>query len=236
VDVRFIAAANRDPKQGIQEGWFRADLLYRLNVITIQLPPLRDNKEDLPSLVEHFAAKYAFENRKSIMGISNEAFEVLMNYAFPGNTRELENIIERAIILAKGREITVRDLPEDLTNGSGTNRENDSYRGVDGDELLKALKRITLSDNGGAPKQWHNTLKCITIEMIHEFLLKTNKREFSRIEFTRFLDHKSGSGRNKYGTAGKYLTILKNDRICVHNEKKANQSRFRLSEVFIANA
>ncbi|MBW1741351.1 MAG: sigma 54-interacting transcriptional regulator [Deltaproteobacteria bacterium] len=232
VDVRFIAAANKDLKEGVQEGWFREDLFYRLNVIQIQLPPLRDHKEDIPPLVDHFVAKYACENKKDILGISNKALEVLMNYSFPGNIRELENIIERAVILTKQREITIQDLPEEISNGSG--REYEAYASVKSDELLAVLRGATISDNGGAAKQWHRTLKCTTIETIHEFLLKTSQRPFSRLEFARFLSDKAKSDRNKYGTAGKYLSILKKNHICVHNKKKANQSRYRLSEVFLS--
>lgn len=234
VDVRFIAAACKDLKEGVQEGWFRGELFYRLNVIKIQLPPLRDHRGDIPSLVDLFVTRYARENGKDILEISYEALEALMDYSFPGNIRELENIIERAVILAKEREITIRDLPEELSSGSG--RKDDSYCGIKNNDLLEALKRVTKNDDGGTAKQWHSTLKCVTIETIHEFLLKMNKKPFSRLEFARFLSYKAKSDRNKYGTAGKYLSILRKNRICVHNEKKANQSRYRLSDVFIINA
>lgn len=232
VDVRFIAAANRDLREGVREGWFREDLFYRLNVINVQAPPLRDHKNDIPSLVDHFVAKYTRENGKAVQGISNEALEALINYSFPGNIRELENIIERAVILTKETEITIHDLPEELSNGSG--RESYSYCGVKDDDLLEALKRVTISDNGGPPRLWHHTLRSVTIETIHEFLLKANKRSFSRLELAKYLSHKAKSDRNKYGTAGKYISVLKKNRICVHNEKKANQSRYRLSEVFLS--
>lgn len=233
VDVRFIAAANRDLKEGVQEGWFREDLFYRLNVIKIQLPPLRDHKEDIPPLVDHFVAKYTRENGKAVPRISNEALEALMNYSFPGNIRELENIIERAVILTKETEITIHDLPEELSNGSGSGREGYSCCNVKSDDLLEVLKRATISDNGRPPRLWHRTLKSITIETIHEFLIRANKRPFSRPEFTTFLSYKAKSDRNKYGTAGKYLSVLKKNSICVHNQKKANQSRYRLSDVFV---
>ena len=234
VDVRFIAAANRDVKEGVLEGWFRQDLFFRLNVITIQVPPLRDRKDDIPPLVDSFVTKYNRENGKAVQGISNKALEALMNYSFPGNIRELENIIERAVILTKETEITIHDLPEELSNGSGSAREDDSCCNIKSDDLLKVLKRATISDNGGPPRLWHNTLKSVTIETIHEFLLKTNKRPFSRLELAKFLSYKAKSDRNKYGTAGKYLSVLKKNHVCVHNEKKANQSRYRLSEVFLS--
>lgn len=232
VDVRFIAAANRDLKQGLQEGWFREDLFYRVNVIKIQVPPLRDHREDIPSLVDHFVAKFSRENDKPIKGLSSKALEALTGYSFPGNIRELENILERAVILAKEREITLRDLPEELSGGSG--REGDDNGRVKSEALLRMLKRATVPDNGRPARPWHHTLRCITIDTIHEFLLETNKRPFSRLEFAKFLGYKTGSNGNKYGTAGKYLSVLKENRICVHNDKKANQSRYKLSEDFWA--
>lgn len=234
VDVRFIAAANRDLKEGVREGWFREDLFYRLNVINVQAPSLRDHKDDIPPLVNHFVTKYSRENGKAVPGISNWALEALMNYSFPGNIRELENIIERAVILTKETEITIHDLPAELSNGSGSGREHDSCCNVKSDDLLKVLKRATISDNGGLPRLWHRTLKSVTIETIHEFLLKTNKRPFSRLELAKFLRYKAKSDTNKYGTAGKYLSVLKKNHVCVHNAKKANQSRYRLSEVFLS--
>ncbi len=234
VDARIIAATNRDLKKGVQEGWFREDLFFRLNVITMQILPLRERKEDIPPLIDHFLAKYTHETGKEIRKISYEAIEALMNYSFRGNIRELENIIQRAVIVAKGSEINARDLPEELSSRSGSGRGDDSYRNVKNNNLLNALKRATISNDGGPLRLWHRTLQSITIETIHEFLLKNNRRPFSRLEFAKFLSYKAKSDRNKYGTAGKYLSVLKKNRICVHNEKKANQSRYTLSEVFLS--
>jgi len=233
-DVRLIAATNRDLKKGVQQGWFREDLFFRLNVITMTVPPLRDRKEDIPPLVDHFLAKYARETEKDVHGISCEAMEALTKYAFPGNVRELENIIQRAVILAKGTEITLHDLPEDLSKG--LSEENDGSSVVRTDDLFKALETATICNNGGPPKLWYQTLKSISLGTIFEFLLKMNTRQFSRNEFATFLSHQAKSDRNKYGTAGKYLSILKKNRICVHNSKKANQSRYRLSDVFLTYA
>ena len=234
VDARIIAATNRDLKKGVQEGWFREDLFFRLNVITMQILPLRERKEDIPPLIDHFLAKYTHETGKEIRKISYEAIEALMNYSFRGNIRELENIIQRAVIVAKGSEINARDLPEELSSRSGSGRGDDSYRNVKNNNLLNALKRATISNDGGPLRLWHRTLQSITIETIHEFLLKNNRRPFSRLEFAKFLSYKAKSDRNKYGTAGKYLSVLKKNHICVHNKKKANQSRYTLSEVFLS--
>lgn len=112
VDVRFIAATNKDLTKACKEGSFREDLFYRLNVIHIEIPPLRSRKEDIPSLAELFIKKHASKRKDlNIRGITDEAIEALMNYHFPGNVRELENIIERAIAFTNSAEITIKDLP-----------------------------------------------------------------------------------------------------------------------------
>ncbi len=111
VDVRIIAATNRNLEKAMREGTFREDLYYRLNVVTVAIPPLRERKEDIPALMEHFIAKYSTTNRKTISGVTAEARDLLMRYSYPGNVRELENIMERAVVLAKGGSISTADLP-----------------------------------------------------------------------------------------------------------------------------
>lgn len=112
VDVRFIAATNKDLTKACKEGSFREDLFYRLNVIHIEIPPLRSRKEDIPSLADLFIKKHSSKRKDlNIRGITDEAVEALMNYHFPGNVRELENIIERAIAFTNSAEITIKDLP-----------------------------------------------------------------------------------------------------------------------------
>ena len=103
VDVRVVAATNVDLRRAVEEGRFREDLFYRLNVIAIQLPPLRQRKEDIPALVQHFVDKYARENSKGVETVTPEVLQVLMDYDWPGNVRELENVIERGVVLATGR-------------------------------------------------------------------------------------------------------------------------------------
>jgi DNA-binding NtrC family response regulator len=109
VDARIIAATNVDLKKLVEDGRFREDLYYRLNVINIQLPPLRERKEDIPALVEFFTKKYCDENGKPVYRFSSEALKVLMDYHWPGNVRELENVVERAVVLSQD-EIIGRDL------------------------------------------------------------------------------------------------------------------------------
>src|SRR5246500_1695511 len=114
VDVRIIAATNVDLRQMVREGKFREDLFYRLNVITIDLPPLRQRKEDIPLLVEFFLRKYAEENQRPVHRVSPETLRPLLNYAWPGNVRELENVIERAVVLSSGTEIGPELLPDPI--------------------------------------------------------------------------------------------------------------------------
>jgi two-component system NtrC family response regulator len=111
VDVRIIAATNQDLEKKIKEGTFREDLYYRLNVVTIKIPSLRERKDDIPPLVEHFVKLYCKENNRHNLEVSKEAFDLLMKYNYPGNIRELENIIERAVVLTRDDIITVSDLP-----------------------------------------------------------------------------------------------------------------------------
>ena len=114
VDVRIIAATNIDLQELVQRGEFREDLYYRLNVINIKLPPLRERREDIPLLVDHFVAKYAAENGKTVRSVVPETLAILVDYAWPGNVRELENVIERAVVLSSSPVIGTELLPEPL--------------------------------------------------------------------------------------------------------------------------
>ena len=119
VDVRLIAATNRDLKALIAEGRFREDLFYRLAVVPIALPPLRDRTEDIPLLVHHFIEKYDRRLGKRVEGIEDEALQVLMGYAWPGNIRELENLMERSVLFADGPRIEAASLPDSLREKGG---------------------------------------------------------------------------------------------------------------------
>ena len=114
VDVRVIAATNRNLKVSINQGRFREDLYYRLNVVTIDLPPLKDRMEDILPLAEHFLKKYAEESNKRIKNFSDDVVKFMLNYSWPGNVRELENMIERGVILSKNTAITLDELPQDI--------------------------------------------------------------------------------------------------------------------------
>jgi transcriptional regulator with PAS, ATPase and Fis domain len=114
VDVRIIAASNQDLASLVKEGKFREDLFYRLNVVEIKLPPLSERREDIPLLVNHFISKYSKEMSRHIKGVDNETMKLLMSYEWKGNVRELENVIERAVIFANDDYITVKDLPPNI--------------------------------------------------------------------------------------------------------------------------
>jgi DNA-binding NtrC family response regulator len=124
VDVRLIAATNRDLREALEQGTFREDLYYRLNVVPIDIAPLRERKEDIPDLVRLFIAQFCGESRRAIEGITPEAMQILVDYHWPGNVRELQNILERACALAKGTVIDPADIHLDLRpskaiNGAG---------------------------------------------------------------------------------------------------------------------
>ena len=110
VDVRLVAATNRDLRAALEEGTFREDLYYRLNVVAIDIPPLRDHKEDIPALANFFLERYAKESAKPVTSITPEAMKQLMEYHWPGNVRELQNIIERGVTLSTGTTLDAADI------------------------------------------------------------------------------------------------------------------------------
>jgi transcriptional regulator with PAS, ATPase and Fis domain len=111
VDLRIIAATNRDLNSAVREGHFREDLYYRLNVVPLTLPPLRERKEDIPALANYLLKRSALETKKNFIGITEEALQKLITYRWPGNIRELANVIESAVVLGQGPELTLHDLP-----------------------------------------------------------------------------------------------------------------------------
>ena len=117
VDVRIVAATHRDLEGAIKTGAFREDLYYRLNVVTIQIPPLRERREDIPPLLEHFLRTFAQKDKREVTGLTAAARDALMRYDYPGNVRELENIVERAVLLTRGKVIDLGDLPVALRPG-----------------------------------------------------------------------------------------------------------------------
>lgn len=162
-DVRIIAATNVSLEEEIKAGHFREDLYFRLNVIQLSLPPLRNRKADLPLLMKHFIAKYNAEMKKDIQGFTKEAEQKVLNYHFPGNIRELENVIESSMVITDDAFIQVKDLPAYLNKQEGQERDKatlSSYVGYSLKELEKHFILETLSKENGHRK---NTAKMLGI-------------------------------------------------------------------------
>jgi two-component system response regulator PilR (NtrC family) len=159
VDVRIIAATNVDLKRMMDDGKFREDLYYRLHVITVQLPPLRERRDDVPLLVQHFLEKYGEENQKTTLELTPEALDLLMDYEWPGNVRELENVIERAVVLSTGSRIDVDLIPDNVRSSRRFQMpqfivppEGISFKDVTTD-FEKRLIESTLEAAGGVQKR-----------------------------------------------------------------------------------
>jgi transcriptional regulator with GAF, ATPase, and Fis domain len=159
VDVRIVAATNVDLRRAVEEGRFREDLFYRLNVIAVQLPPLRQRKEDVPALVTHFVEKYSKENDKPVAGVTPEGLQALMDYDWPGNVRELENVIERGVVLTTsgtiGRDLIpdhVRTAPSFHVPHLAVPPEGISLRDVIAN-FERRLIESTLESTGGVQKE-----------------------------------------------------------------------------------
>jgi len=183
VDVRIIAATNRDLEKAIEEGKFREDLYYRLSVIPIHIPPLRERKEDIPLLVEHFLEKFNIEKGRSVSGVSPKAMEKLTEYSWPGNVRELENLIERLVVLKRTGTIEVEDLPEKIRFGPARDplgaivlpeegiRLEETIHRLERELILQALRRTR-----GVKKEAAELLGMKRTTLIQK--MKRNKIEF----------------------------------------------------------
>jgi transcriptional regulator with PAS, ATPase and Fis domain len=137
IDIRVIAATNIDIKKAIQDKKFREDLFYRLNVIPIDIPPLRDRAEDIPLFINYFVGKYKKELKKNIQFVTDGAMKIFRDYSWPGNVRELENLIERVVTLSKDDHIDTVHIPRELINSKPENAEKFS---LEEGSLLKAVK------------------------------------------------------------------------------------------------
>jgi two-component system response regulator PilR (NtrC family) len=159
VDVRIVAATNIDLRRAVEEGRFREDLFYRLNVIAVQLPPLRQRKEDIHALVLHFVQKYSKENDKPVSGVTPEALQVLMDYDWPGNVRELENVIERGVVLTTDGKIGRDLIPDHVKSAPAFSVPHMSVppEGISLRDVIANFERrlieTTLDSTGGVQKE-----------------------------------------------------------------------------------
>jgi transcriptional regulator with PAS, ATPase and Fis domain len=153
IDVRIISTSNRDIKSCIQEDKFREDLYYRLKVIDIELPPLRERREDIALLVQHFIDTFSKEMKKKISGISEDALKALLDYSWPGNVRELENVIQRAIILSQQERLLPVDFPDSIIGQKEKKDESILEKAVQErfsfNELLKEYIKKLMIETGG---------------------------------------------------------------------------------------
>ena len=145
VNTRIVAATNQDLKEKVREKKFREDLYYRLNVVPLELPPLRERQEDIPDLVDYFLAKAAEEYGTSANGLTKEAMDMLRSYDWPGNVRELENIIQRAALLSPDAMLNAADFPG-LISGQGGSANNASLEGLINQKLQSSLSQIDLQE------------------------------------------------------------------------------------------
>lgn len=188
VDVRVIAATNQNLMELITHGKFRKDLYYRLNIIYVELPPLRERKFDIPLLVENFIKKHSKHTSKKIAGLSQDALKIVMDYNWPGNVRELENTIERSIILCKGQTITAGDLPKalihqaQLLDGEAKNLKlKDALKSPEKDLIMQALNSSGWNRNGAAGILGIN--RTTLYKKMHIYgLLKKNKNDTGKTQ------------------------------------------------------
>ena len=188
VDVRIIAATNCDLRQMVDDGRFREDLYYRLHVINIFIPPLRERKDDIPVLAQHFLEKYGAENAKTDLELAPEALDLMMDYDWPGNVRELENVIERAVVLSSGARIGADLIPEHIRTAPAFQipkfvvpPEGISFKDVI-TNVEKRLIESTLEAAGGVQKRAAELLriKPTTLnEMIKRYEIGTRRKKAS---------------------------------------------------------
>ena len=166
VDVRIIAATNKNLRTIVEQGTFREDLYYRLNVVTIDLPPLRYRREDILPLAEHFLKKYAKENNRSVRSFSPDVVEFMLNYRWRGNVRELENVVERGVILSKDKTITLAEFPHELTGPAPV--EARTLEALEKNHILTVLE-----ETGG------NVARTAKILGIHRMTLYNKLKKYS---------------------------------------------------------
>jgi len=174
IDVRFLAATNRDLGRLIAEGKFREDLYYRLNVVEIRLPPLRERADDVPFLAEHFLEKWSKAHGRAVEGFGPQAMRALQAYAWPGNVRELENVMERAVLLCRSGLIEISHLPAAIISG-----------GVDAGDG-QSMPRWVSSYLKGKPahgKAWDEVIGSVERELIQESMLMNARNKLRTADF-----------------------------------------------------
>jgi len=173
VDTRIVLATNEDLSKAVAQGRFRQDLFYRINVISIELPTIRERISDIPLLANHFLAKVCAESGKQVQGFTDDALALLQRYRWPGNVRELQNVIERAVLLGKGSRVSVEDLPAELLGGAPLPLASSAGRSLK--EAMEAPERQIILDVLEA-NQWNRNLTADTLGINRTTLYKKMKR------------------------------------------------------------
>ncbi len=176
VDVRVLAATHKNLEEMVDTGLFRQDLFFRLNVVPVNLPPLRERQEDIPALAEHFLRQFATKNRKNLRGIHHSTMKALCQYEWPGNIRELSNTMERAVILCLGEQITPHELPDHFHNEENNNSPLKIGNGSSLKDMEQELIRHTLQESKGNKSQTARTLgitRQTLINKIKEYNIST---------------------------------------------------------------
>ena len=183
-DVRIIAATNKDLEEEIKAGRFREDLYYRLNVINLELPPLRDRREDIGLLIDSFLLKYAAKNKKDIKGFSAQSARILNNYDWPGNVRELENAVERAVVMARNEFIEPDNLPSNISQSLKKPRK-DTFRIPSGTTMKEIEKKVileTLQTTHGSKSKAAKILGISTRKIEYKIKEWSNSKELAELE------------------------------------------------------
>jgi len=210
-NVRIISATNVNLADAIKQKKFREDLFYRLNVITIDIPPLRERVEDIPLLINHFLKIYQKQNNKNIDGISEEAQDAMIGYHWPGNVREIKNVVERAVVLTQDRVISQKDLPENILGGRDEDRKfaipfGMPLREIERKIIIETLKRskgdkeVTARLLGITPRTIYRKMNSLEEEEKREELNKEEemkKEKVSRVELEKEEMRKGEARRRK---------------------------------------
>jgi DNA-binding NtrC family response regulator len=178
VDTRLLCATNRDLRRMVEEGSFREDLFFRLNVVQIRLPALRERRDDIPLLLNHFLKEFAAENAREMDGFTSDALDALIRYRWPGNLRELRNVMERMVVLSRGERITLRDLPSEVKEEGGPLKSSPTLRGATSmQEAEKKMIMQALDDHKGNRTKAADQLG-ISRRTLHRKLNEFDLREY----------------------------------------------------------
>jgi two-component system response regulator HydG len=176
IDVRFLAASNRAPRQAIAEGRLREDLYYRLNGLLITLPPLRERVDDLPLLVDHFIRQANHDHRRKIAGIDNECYQALKSYRWPGNIRELHNVLLTAVLLARSHQISINELPDEIRRSRSRENCFTVYLGSPLEEVVQEYIHRTIAFADGNKVRASEMLR-VPRRTLYDKLARHAKRE-----------------------------------------------------------